>query len=138
MVAVPVVAPTVKVVAAPARFTVVAVALTKLKVVEGVVREVVISGEVVARVPLTVVVTPDLPIAKDVALVGPTFNAPAESTAIVPDVAVCMVRLPEVFVQLDVPPDAITNAPVELPMLVAEVPVALIFPVPVTVIPPVP
>jgi hypothetical protein len=112
--------------------------LTKLKVVEGVVREVVISGEVVARVPLTVVVTPDLPIPKEVALVGPTFNAPAESRARVPDVAVEIVKLPDVFVHDDVPPDAITKAPVELPMLVAEVPVALIFPVPVTVIPPVP
>ena len=55
-----------------------------------------------------------------------------------PEVAVEMVKLPEVLVQAEVPPEANVNAPVELPILVAEVPVALIFPVPVTVIPPVP
>jgi len=71
-------------------------------------------------------------------LVVPRFNMPAESTARVPDVAVCMVKLPEVFVQEEVPPEAMTKAPVELPRLVAAVPVALMLVVPVTVNPPVP
>ena len=42
------------------------------------------------------------------------------------------------FVQPDVPPEAIVSAPVEFPMLVAAVPVALILVAPVTVKPPVP
>ena len=66
------------------------------------------------------------------------FSAPAEVKANAPDVTVERVRLPEVFVQEDVPPDSKANTPVELPMLVAAVPVVLIFPVPVTVNPPVP
>ena len=46
MVVVPVAAPRLRVVAAPAKFTVVAVVLTRAKVVEGVVRLVVMAGEV--------------------------------------------------------------------------------------------
>ena len=42
------------------------------------------------------------------------------------------------MVQEEVPPEATTRAPVELPILVAAVPVALMLAVPVTVIPPVP
>lgn len=87
-VVVPVPAPILKVVAAPPKFKVVAVVLSRSKEADGVVREVVIAGEVVARVPLTVVVTPDLPTPTEVALVPPTFKAPAESRARVPDVAV--------------------------------------------------
>ena len=66
------------------------------------------------------------------------FSAPAEVKANVPDVTVERVRLPEVLVQPDTPPEAKVNAPVELPMLVTAVPVVLIFPIPVTVNPPVP
>ena len=57
---------------------------------------------------------------------------------VLPDVAVVIVRLPEVFVQPDAPPEAIVNTPVELPILVAAVPVALMLAVPVNVTPPVP
>ena len=95
-------------------------------------------GVAVQLVGLTVKVVAALPREVEVELVVPRFKAPAESTAMVPEVAVWMVRLPEVLVQLDVPPEAMTKAPVELPMLVAAVPVALILVVPVTVNPPVP
>ena len=88
--------------------------------------------------PLLVVVTPVLPIDREVALVLPIFIAPAESKTRVPEVTVEIVKFPDVFVQADVPPDARTNAPVELPILVPEVPVALMLVVPVTVSPPVP
>jgi hypothetical protein len=66
------------------------------------------------------------------------LRAPAEDKAKVPDVAVEIVRSPEVFAQEEVEPEATTKAPVELPMFVAAVPVALILVVPVTVKPPVP
>ena len=66
------------------------------------------------------------------------FKAPAEVIAKVPEVAVEMVKFPEVLVQLEVPPDANTNAPEELPILVVEEPVVLIEAVPVTVNPPEP
>ena len=46
------------------------------------------------------------------------FKAPAEVNAKVPLVAVAMVRLPEVFVQEEVPPEAMVKAPVELPKVV--------------------
>ena len=49
-----------------------------------------------------------------------------------------MVKFPDVFVQEEAPPEAITNTPVELPRLVAAVPVALMLVMPVTVSPPVP
>ena len=61
-----------------------------------------------------------------------------EFRRILPDVAVCKVKSPDVFVQPDAPPDARVNTPVLFPILLALVPVALILPVPVTVIPPVP
>ncbi len=97
-----------------------------------------IVGVAVHEVGLMVKVVAAFPREVEVELVVPRFNAPAESTAMVPEVAVCMVRLPDVLVQEDVPPDAMTNTPVEFPMLVADVPVALMLAVPVTVIPPVP
>ena len=97
-----------------------------------------IVGVAVQLVEPKVVVTPDRPKVTPVAFVPPTVKDPAESKAKVPDVAVEIVRLPLVFVQLLVPPEAMTKVPVELPMLVALVPVALTLPVPVTVIPPVP
>ena len=95
-------------------------------------------GVAVQAVEPKVVVTPDRPKVNPVALVPPTVKLPAESKARVPEVAVWMVKLPLVFVQPDVPPEAKVKTPVELPMLVADVPVALMFPVPVTVTPPVP
>ena len=66
------------------------------------------------------------------------FNTPAEVKASVPLVAVEMVRLPEVLVQAEVPPEAKVKAPLEFPILVAEGPVAVMLVVPVTVNPPVP
>jgi hypothetical protein len=64
------------------------------------------------------------------------FNAPAEVTARVPDPDVEIVKLPEVLVQEEVDPEAITRAPVELPMLVAFVPVALMLAVPPVIVNP--
>ena len=61
----------------------------------------------------------------------PTF--PIEFRRILPDVAVLKVKSPDVFVQPDAPPEARVNTPVELPMLVAAVPVALMFAVPTEV-----
>ena len=61
----------------------------------------------------------------------PTF--PIEFRRILPLVAVLNVKSPEVFVQPDAPPDAKVNTPVELPMFVADVPVALMFAVPTEV-----
>ena len=65
-------------------------------------------------------------------------EVPAEVRFRDPVVTVEIVKLPEVLVQEDVPPEAMTRAPVELPRLVAAVPVALMLVVPVTVRPPVP
>jgi len=45
------------------------------------------------------------------------FKAPAEVRANVPEVAVEIVKFPEVLVQAEVPPEARVNAPVELPRL---------------------
>ena len=95
-------------------------------------------GVAVQLVGLMVKVVAAFPRLVDVELTVPRFRAPAESMVIVPDDAVWMVRLPEVLFQLDVPPEAMTRAPVELPRLVAAVPVALMLAVPVTVNPPVP
>ena len=95
-------------------------------------------GVAVQAVGLIVRVVAALPREVEVELVIPKFKAPAESTAIVPDVAVWIVKFPDVFVHDDVPPEAMTRAPVELPMFVAAVPVALMLVVPVTVNPPVP
>ncbi len=97
-----------------------------------------IVGVAVQAVAPKVVVTPDLPKVNPVALVLPTVKEAAESKAKVPEVAVEIVKLPAVFVQAEVPPEAKVNTPVELPMFVALVPVALRFPVPVMVTPPVP
>ncbi len=97
-----------------------------------------IVGVAVQAVGLMVKVVAALPKAVEVALVVPRFKAPAESTAMVPEVAVWIVKFPEVLVHDEVPPEATTRAPVELPRFVAEVPVALMFAVPVTVMPPVP
>ncbi len=66
------------------------------------------------------------------------FNAPAEVSARVPEVTVEIVKLPAVLDQAEVPLEAKVKTPLELPMLVADIPVALIFAVPVTVSPPVP
>ena len=49
-----------------------------------------------------------------------------------------MVKLPEVLVQPEAPPEAIVKTPVELPRLVAAVPVALMLAVPVIVTQPAP
>ena len=95
-------------------------------------------GVAVQAVEPKVVVIPALPRVNPVAFVPPTVKLPAESKASVPEVAVEMVKSPLVLVQADVPPEVKVKAPVELPMLVAAVPVALRLPVPVTVIPPVP
>lgn len=84
--------------------------------------------------PLLVVVTPVRPIEIEVALVLPTVRAAAESKLKAPEVAVEMVKLPDVLVQEDDPPEAITKAPVELPILVADVPVALILAVPPVIV----
>ena len=97
-----------------------------------------IVGVAVQVVGLTVKVVAAFPRLVAVELVAPKFRMPAESTAMVPEVAVEMVKLPAVLVQDEVPPLAITKAPVELPILVAAVPVALILVVPVMVAPPVP
>ena len=48
------------------------------------------------------------------------FKAPAEVMAKVPLVAVAMVKLPEVFVQPEAPPEAMVKAPVELPRVVVD------------------
>ena len=95
-------------------------------------------GVAVQAVGFTVRVVAALPRLVAVELVTPRSKTATESTAMVPEVAVCMVKLPEVFVQLLVPPDATTKVPVEFPMFVAAVPVALMFAVPVMVSPPVP
>lgn len=95
-------------------------------------------GVAVQAVGLTVRVVPLFPRAVEVELVVPKFKAATESTAMVPLVKVWMVRFPLVLDQLEVPPEATTKAPVELPKLVAAVPVALMLVVPVTVRPPVP
>src|SRR3989344_4111038 len=87
-----------------------------------------IVGVAVQAVGFIVKVVAALPKLVAVEFVVPKFKIPAES----------MVRVPEVLFQEEVPPEAMTKAPVEFPMFVAAVPVALIFPVPVTVIPPVP
>jgi len=65
-----------------------------------------IVGVAVQAVEFTVRVTPALPSAIAVALVTPKFNWAAESIAVVPEVAVSMVRLPEVLVIDDVPPSS--------------------------------
>ena len=97
-----------------------------------------IVGVAVQAVGLMVRVVATLPKLVAVELTVPRFNIPAESTVMVPEVAVWMVKLPEVLFQEEVPPEAMTKAPVELPRLVAAVPVALMLAVPVTVMPPVP
>jgi hypothetical protein len=97
-----------------------------------------IVGVAVQEVGLTVSVVPDFPRDVEVEFVIPSCNAPAESMIVFPDVAVVIVKLPAVFVQEEAPPEAIVKTPVELPILVAAVPVALILVVPVIVRPPVP
>jgi len=66
------------------------------------------------------------------------FKAPAEVKAKVPVAAVEIVRLPEVFVQAEVPPEAKVIAPVELPIPTVLPPVAAKVVFPETVNPPVP
>ena len=66
------------------------------------------------------------------------FKAPAEVTAKVPEVAVEMVKFPEVLVQEEVPPEARVMAPVELPMPTVLPPVAAKVTLPETFNPPVP
>ena len=68
----------------------------------------------------------------------PRLRAAAESTAMVPEVAVWMVRLPEVLFQLEVPPEAMVIAPVELPIPTVLPPVAAKVADPDTLMPPVP
>jgi hypothetical protein len=97
-----------------------------------------IVGVAVQAVGFTVSVVPDFPKDVPVEFVIPSCSAPAESITVLPDVAVVIVRFPDVFVQLEAPPEATVKTPVELPMFVAAVPVALIFVVPVIVKPPVP
>ena len=97
-----------------------------------------IVGVAVQVVGLTVRVVPALPRAVEVELVIPRLRAATESSTKLPEEAVEIVKLPAVLVQELVLPEATTRAPVELPRLVAEVPVALMLVVPVTVRPPVP
>ena len=100
-VVVPVPAPILKVVAAPAKLTVVAVALTREKVVEGVVIEVVMSGEVILGVLLKTTRPEDEPVSSDRA-VAKAEEARAETD-----------RLPE--------PSVVTNLEaVKLVVMVAE------------------
>ena len=66
------------------------------------------------------------------------FKAPTLVRARMPEVAVDIVRLPDVLVQAEVPPEAKVSVPVELPIVVVAVPVEFIFVVPVSVSPPVP
>ena len=97
-----------------------------------------IVGVAVQEVGLMVNVVAALPRLVAVELTVPRFKTPAESMLMVPEVAVWIVRLPEVLVQDETPAEVIVKTPVEFPMLVAAVPVALMLAVPVTVRPPVP
>jgi hypothetical protein len=97
-----------------------------------------IVGVAVQLVGLIVRVVDAFPRFVEVELTVPRFNTPAESTLIVPELAVWIVRLPEVLVQLDVPPDAKVIAPVELPIPTVFPPVAAKVVLPETVNPPVP
>lgn len=71
-----------------------------------------------------------LPISHVEAAFPVKVSAPAEVRANIPELEVEIVKFPEVFVQDEVPPEASDSAPVEFPILVAEVPVALILAVP--------
>lgn len=62
-------------------------------------------GVAVHAVGLMVKVVPVFPRLVALELVVPKFNTPAESTAIVPEVAVWMVKLPALLVQADAPPE---------------------------------
>jgi hypothetical protein len=95
-----------------------------------------IVGVAVMAVGLMVRVVPLFPREVPVELVIPSWRAPTESMTVLPEVAVVIVRFPEVFVQPDAPPEATVRIPVEFPRLVAAVPVELIAAVPPeTVIP---
>ena len=111
IVAVPVAAPIERVVAAPAKFTVVAVVLTRANVVLPVVREVVTAGEVrvllvnvseparVARVPVVGRVTAVLAVVVSVVVCAPeVVNEPPSVSTLFEDI----VRLPAI-VKLPVP-----------------------------------
>jgi len=79
-----------------------------------------------------------LPMSQVEAAAPVRFKAPAEVTARVPEVAVAMVKFPEVLVQEEVPPEARVMAPVELPMPTVFPPVAARVTFPETFNPPVP
>jgi hypothetical protein len=60
-------------------------------------------------------------------------TVPKGLTTMLPEAAVVKVKLPLVFVQPEAPPEAKVKTPVELPMLVAAVPLALMLAVPIDV-----